>query len=143
MSTAPALRRLEPVQPAVAELAADIGLLLRRGRVGVAMKQLEKLPELVRDEITDRLGAASWAGYCRGFEAGRAALAAEIMGAKPKRPKKPTNAEWLRERLADPVLRERAKATLRLNDELLDAIAEGGVGLGSSSWRRLRRELGP
>jgi hypothetical protein len=77
------------------------------------------------------------------YERVRADLAAEIIGtARPKRQRAPKNHEWLRGRIADPELRTRAKQVLRLDDELLDAIAEGGVGLGSSSWRKLREALG-
>jgi hypothetical protein len=157
MSTIGITRRLEPMPSSTAELAADIATLLKRGRVAVALAQLEKLPGLVRDEITDRLGAANWQGYVRGFERGfaegRRALAREITHGKraaaakpkrppsPQRPRAPRRHEWLAQRIRDPKLRERAKAALRLSAELLDAIAAGGVGLGSSSWRKLREAL--
>jgi hypothetical protein len=132
-----------PPTASSAQLAADVLVLLKRGRVAVALAQLERLPELFRDELTEAAGQASWAGYRRGWEAGRAALAAEIVGdAKPKRPRTPRRHEWLAVKIADPAKREIAKVVLRLSDELLDAIAEGGVGLGPSSWRKLRRELG-
>jgi hypothetical protein len=143
MTTAPEPRRLEPLNSSVAQVAADIGLPLRRGRIQIALKQLERLPAMVADEITEAVGQGSWRAYQRGYQTACETLTAEIQGTfKTPRPKKQTNAEWLRARIADPDLRARAKATLRLDDALLDAIAEGGVGLGSSSWRKLREALG-
>ena len=118
-----------------AQVAVDVLLLLRRGRVGPALAQLERLPALIHDQMRE-VAAES-------YIVGQQALAAEITGtARPKRPRVPKNHEWLRGRIADPELRARAKQVLRLDDELLDAIAEGGVGLGSSSWRKLREALG-
>jgi hypothetical protein len=130
------------MRSSIAELAADVATLLRSGRTAVALAQLEKLPRLIRDEVTDRLGATGWRAYRDGYERGRADLSAEIAGLCVKRAKKPTNAEWLRERVADPAMRARAKATLRLDDKLLDRVLEGGVGLSPTSWRELRKELG-
>jgi hypothetical protein len=114
-----------------AEVATDVLVLLRRGRVAPALAQLERLPGLIQAEVD------------AAYEQGRLDLAREITGdAKATRARAPQRHEWLAERIRVPELRERAKAVLRLNDELLDAIAEGGVGLGSSSWRKLREALG-
>jgi hypothetical protein len=113
-----------------AQVAVDVLLLLRRGRVGPALAQLERLPALVRAEVD--------AAYDRG----RLDLAREITHGKPERQPAPKRHEWLRGRIADPELRARARATLRLDDTLLDRVAAGTVQLSPDSWRKLRRELG-
>jgi hypothetical protein len=143
MTAAPEPRRLEPARSAAAEVAADVLVLLKRGRVQVAMQQFERLPELVRDEITDRLGAASWDGYCKGYAAGRAAMAAEIMAeAKPKKPRAQKRHEWLAQRIRDPALRRRVLAVLGIGDADLDVVLSGRAQLSGSQWRRLREVLG-
>jgi hypothetical protein len=131
----------------------DIQTLIRTGRTAMALQVLESLIVIIDGAIMDAMASS--------YEEGRADLAREIRGeaptgllqrallkaktrdrAKPKRRPAPKNHEWLAARIADPELRERAKQVLRLDDALLDAIAEGGVGLGSSSWRKLREALG-
>jgi hypothetical protein len=159
--TAPEPRRLEPMPPAVADLAADVLTLLRKGRVTVAVAQLEKLPELVRDEITEGLGAASWAGYQRGYrvgyEQGQRALAQQIQGTA-RRPAARSakyghrshatvrNVQarhaWLRECVRDPRLRRRALDVLGIREADLDVVLEGRAQLSSTMWKRLREELG-
>jgi hypothetical protein len=50
-----------------AEVAAAVLVLLRKGRVAPALLQLERLPQLIRDKLLDRvvagtagLGSTSW-----------------------------------------------------------------------------------
>jgi hypothetical protein len=131
----------------------DIETLIRTGRTAMALQVLESLIVIIDGAVMDAMASS--------YEEGRADLAREIRGeaptgllqrallkaktrdgAKPKRQPAVRRHEWLAQRIRDPELRERAKAVLRLDDELLDAIAEGGVALGSSSWRKLREALG-
>jgi flagellar biosynthesis/type III secretory pathway protein FliH len=72
MSTAPEPRRLVPLASTAAQVAEDALTLLRKARVQVAIRQLERLPELFRAELTDAAGAADWAGYQRGYRVGAA-----------------------------------------------------------------------
>jgi hypothetical protein len=117
----------------------DILWLIRSGRTQMAITVLSRFVAFL-DDIHEEICEQS---YQEGYAGGQRDLAREITGAsKPKRSRTPRRHEWLRARIADPQLRERAKAVLRLDDALLDAIAEGGVGLGSSSWRKLREALG-
>src|SRR5688500_11027863 len=131
-----------------AEVAADILLLLRRGRVGPALSQLERLPGLIRREA---LEAAA-----EGYLEGQRALAAELTHGKPKRsanttrashsgrtpnPKVPPRHEWLAELVADPALRRRALDVLGVREADLDVVLEGRAQLSSTQWRLLRREL--
>jgi hypothetical protein len=140
MIAAPEPRRLEPVRSAVAEVAADVSLLLRRGRVAPALAQLERLPKLVRVELADRVGAA----YRQGYLDGQQALAAQITGtaAKPRR-RQPTRLDWLRQKAAVPELRAGAVVALRLDERAFDRLLAGGCTLSSGQWKRLRAELGP
>jgi hypothetical protein len=112
----------------------DVIVLIRSGRVGMALTVLEGLTGLVDGELM----AAMAAGHAMGRRG------EPLLGGKKalKRPRTPRRHEWLAERIRDPALRERAKEALRLNDELLDRVASGGVGLSPGSWRKLRKELG-
>jgi hypothetical protein len=118
---------------------AHVITLMDCGRTQMARRLLETLAV---DAAAEMRRVADEA-YRAGFLEGQQALAAEITGtAKPKRPRAPRRHEWLRARISDPQLRERTKAALRMGDDLLDCIAEGGVQLSSDQWRKLRRELG-
>jgi hypothetical protein len=161
VTAAPEPSRLPPPPPSTAvEIAADVLVLLRKGRVAPVLAQLETLPRLIQTEMIERVGAASWHAFHDGYERGQIDLIQQITGtarrpaarspkpglrgqaAKPKRPPAVKPHRWLAERIADPQLREKAKATLRLSDELLDAVAAGRVGLSPGSWRKLRETLG-
>jgi hypothetical protein len=66
------------VTPA-AEVAVDVLLLLRRGRVAPALLQLERLPALINDDLLEAVADA--------YEQGQLDLARQIKGdAKPRRP---------------------------------------------------------
>jgi hypothetical protein len=112
----------------------DVIVLIRSGRVGMALTVLEGLTGLVDGAMLEAM-AIGHAKDVRG----------EPFCGRPKptkRPKAPRRHEWLAARIADPDLRERAKAVLRLDDQLLDDVAARAVGLSPGSWRKLRRELG-
>jgi hypothetical protein len=116
-----------------AQVAVDVLLLLRRGRVGPALAQLERLPAMINDQMRE---VAS-----QSYIAGQQALAAEITGLPPRR--RPGRLDWLRAKAADPELRARAIAALRLDDRSFDRLLAGGCVLSSGQWKRLRGELGP
>jgi hypothetical protein len=146
VTAAPAPRWLEPMRSTAAEVAADVSLLLRRGRVAPALAQLARLPGLIRDEVATA------------YEAGQLDLAREIQGTRPKRSantasssrsgqaarrKEPPRLAWLRQKVADPSLRARAIVALRLDERAFDRLLAGRVQLSSGQWKRLRGELGP
>jgi hypothetical protein len=119
-----------------AQVALDVLVLLRRGRVAPTLAQFERLPAMIRDELLE----AGAAGYEAGYAEGQRALAAEITGQTRRR--RPGRLDWLK-KAADPELRERAIATLRLDDRLFDRLLAGGVTLSAGQWKRLHGELGP
>jgi hypothetical protein len=112
----------------------DVLVLIRTGWPQMAVPLLEQLPHEITCEANRCMAAA--------YELGKGDQARRVKGeATPKRLK---NHEWLRERIANQALRERAKASLRLGDRLLDAIATGGrTRSGGFGWRgRQRRSCG-
>jgi hypothetical protein len=140
-------------------------VLLDGGREAMARTLLARLAVDVAAEM--RRAAAE--AYEAGYEAGRAALAAEIVGdAKPRRPAKVAGRErgseiagppdvgsspqaaqrkqprlvWLAERVRDQQLRRLVLDVLKVDERHLDGVLEGRAQLSGSQWRRLRSELG-
>jgi hypothetical protein len=111
----------------------DVVTLTRTGRVGMALTVLERLTVLVDGALLQAMAEAR--------EEGRRSLAAEITGQARRR--RPDRLDWLRQKVSDPELRERALAALRLDDRLFDRLLAGGVTLSAGQWKRLRGELGP
>jgi hypothetical protein len=59
----------------------------------------------------------------------------------PPAPRKPSRLEWLRDALADPSQRERARAALRMEDWLFDRVTGGLVTLSGVHGHKLREAL--
>jgi hypothetical protein len=126
--------------------AQDALTLLRTGRAAMAHRILEGLPALIDAALVRGEGIA----YLRGQADAHRILAAasECQQAQrphlapiPPAPRKPSRLEWLRDALADPSQRERARAALRMEDWLLDRIAAGTATLSGTQWRKLREAL--
>ena len=126
--------------------AQDALTLLRSGRAAMAQRILEGLPALIDAALVRGEGIA----YLRGqADAHRIVAAARSVSGysrsrsplHPPAPRKPSRLEWLRDALADPSQRERARAALRMEDWLLDRIAAGTATLSGTQWRKLREAL--
>jgi hypothetical protein len=120
--------------------------LLRSGRAAMAQHIMEGLPTL----IEAALARGESGSYLRGQADAQRILAAASerqqaqrshLAPIPPAPRKPSRLEWLRDALADPSQRERARAALRMEDWLLDRIAAGTATLSGAYWRRVREAL--
>lgn len=121
--------------------AQDALTLLRSGRAAMALRILEGLPALTEAQLVDARGS----GFAEGWDAHLMAVerrqAQPRLAPTPPAPRKPSRTEWLRDALADPSQRERARAALRMEDSLLDRVAAGTATLSGAHWRRLREAL--
>lgn len=111
----------------------DALLLLQSGRAGMAQLVLEGAV----DAVSTEMGTVAWQAYCAGYAAGQ-----RDAQQKPRQaPRKPSRLDRFRAALADPERRALVKATLRMDDPILERIAAGRAGLSSDLWRRLRDAL--
>lgn len=111
----------------------DALLLLQSGRPGMAQLVLEGAV----DAVSTEMGTAAWQAYCAGYAAGQ-----RDAQQKPRQaPRKPSRLDQLKAALADPERRALVRATLHMDDQVLDRIAAGRAGLSSDLWRRLREAL--
>ena len=129
--------------------AQDALTLLRSGRAAMAQRVLEGLPALIEAQLVDARGS----GFAEGWDTHLMAIARAEAKARAKAPSAaqtvgmPTavrhrpRLDTLREALADPEQRARLRATLRMEDWLLDRIAAGTATLSGTRWRRVREAL--
>ena len=124
-----------PVCPIAA--TRDALTLLQTGRAAMALRIMEALP----DAIETMLRSASGEAYLRGQADAHRLIAAARKRRQPPAPRKPHRLDLLREALADPRRRQLVKATLGMDDRLLERVAAGGATLSGVQWRKLREVL--
>jgi hypothetical protein len=122
----------------------DALLLLQSGRVGMATRLLERLPELIEAERrfhAREIRSQCNVAYIEGRMAGERAMHRKLAPKPPPTPTGPRRHEWLQGVLAIPRKRALACDILRMDDALLDRIAAGKVDLSPSYWPKLRKAL--
>jgi hypothetical protein len=127
--------RLPSPPSTAADVARSALVLLRTGRVAMASRVLETLPNLIERELIERTGQAALGGHRRGFNTLRSALLGELEPAPGSKP-------WLVDLCADPASARRAAEILGLDLATLDRLLADGVELSPTQRRRLRRGLG-
>jgi hypothetical protein len=118
-----------PHSDAVADVEAAI-VLLERGKTGMALSILRQVPARFRADLIEGIGQAAMQMHLN-----------RVAAATQRRTTRQGRLEWLRGKVADPAVCERAKGLLGLGEALLERVLAGACDLGPGQWRRLRRGL--